>query len=915
MKWIFSILLVLSNFLLNSQIVDFVDDNFKQAVIDLGFDMDNDGELTELELLNIKELNIKTKQIERLDGIEYFKNLVFLNVGENLIREISLINFDSLEIVICHENLLHSLVLENLPSLKEVQCRNNNLSELILEDLDFLEFIQCDNNKLETLQLSNLPELTFLSFNDNFLLDLPLLQFPQLDYLAFSNNRISSIEGVDGLLNLRYLHSQRNRLTSIQLYNLPNLKQFSCYLNNIEVLEVDNSPLLETINCKFNDIANLDLSGFPELKMLNCGNNKISALEVTNCPKLEQLFCKSNLLSELNLTLLQSLRILNCSENGLTELHLVNNQNLQSISCSNNDLIDIEIGDFEKLKELNFSDNDLLNFGNYHLPALESLFCNNNNLNNLQCSGLTQLMELECQNNNLELVNIKNGSIIPEHDFEIAGNPNLKFLCVNENEQEKYLDIVRSLNNYTCQINSYCSLIPGGNYSIVEGKVSFHNSLIECEENGNPVNNLKFQVSTGNSESIYSAHGNGSYQLNLNDGQYTITPYIEKAQYFEITPDTLFFDFPNDTSQIQNICVNALGEKHDISVALIPFGIPRPGEEIGCKIIYSNVGTEIISGKIELLFSSDGISFIGADPLQDDSMSGLLSWNFSDLSPFETVEIEARFLLNTPQDIPPIDQGSVISFNSTGIVDLFIDDDLSDNSSKVELSVVNSYDPNDKICTNGIILPQSIIGSYANYLIRFENNGNASATNIIVKDVIDTLLFDIKTLKLLYSSHDIRYKIQNENEVEFIFEDINLEYENDKNDGYFSFKIKTLESLIPGDFLENKAEIYFDYNLPIVTKNAVNLIEQFVSTNDHIADVTFKCFPNPSMNIINIRSKEKMKSLSILNVSRLSQVKIIEMNGLNEYLLDINDMYPGIYIIQIITEKGEVANQKIEVIN
>lgn len=54
-----------------------------------------------------------------------------------------------------------------------------------------------------------------------------------------------------------------------------------------------------------------------------------------------------------------------------------------------------------------------------------------------------------------------------------------------------------------------------------------------------------------------------------------------------------------------------------------------------------------------------------------------------------------------------------------------------------------------------------------------------------------------------------------ENNVEFVFENINLPFDNAANDGYVSFKVKTRPTLVGGDLFSNTANIYFDYNYPI----------------------------------------------------------------------------------------------------
>ncbi len=70
-------------------------------------------------------------------------------------------------------------------------------------------------------------------------------------------------------------------------------------------------------------------------------------------------------------------------------------------------------------------------------------------------------------------------------------------------------------------------------------------------------------------------------------------------------------------------------------------------------------------------------------------------------------------------------------------------------------------------------------------------------------------------------------KLQHNNKVEFIFENINLPFDDANNDGFVAFKIKTKSSLVLGDTFSNSANIYFDYNFPIVTNTAYNNSSDF----------------------------------------------------------------------------------------
>lgn len=92
-----------------------------------------------------------------------------------------------------------------------------------------------------------------------------------------------------------------------------------------------------------------------------------------------------------------------------------------------------------------------------------------------------------------------------------------------------------------------------------------------------------------------------------------------------------------------------------------------------------------------------------------------------------------------------MNEGSVLVYNAT-INSSATDETPLDNTFSYTQTVVNSFDPNDKTCLEGTRISTYLIGQYAHYMIRLENNGTANAQNIVVKDMMDLSKFDISSL-------------------------------------------------------------------------------------------------------------------------------------------------------------------------
>lgn len=333
-------------------------------------------------------------------------------------------------------------------------------------------------------------------------------------------------------------------------------------------------------------------------------------------------------------------------------------------------------------------------------------------------------------------------------------------------------------------------------------------------------------------------------------------------------------------------------EIHDLEVTIIPLGNIAPGFQSSYRIIYTNKGNQIESGDISLNYNEPLLDFNNATPNPDIQNPGSLSWNYSSLLPFESRSILVRFQANKPTDTPPLNGGDILDF-VTSITGSDIDDTPEDNQFDLRQVVVNSLDPNDKTCLEGNRITPNMLGNYVHYLIRFENTGTFPAENIVVKDIIDTTRFDIRSLQIVDQSHPVWARILDGNRVEFIFEHIKLPFDDASNDGFVAFKIKTRKDLVLGDSLNNKAEIYFDYNFPIVTNEAQTTVVKTLSTQD-FKENAIEIYPNPVIDVLNFNTTAKIHAVDIYDFKgRLIRTYTNDQNKIN-----LADLPTGMYCLR-----------------
>jgi hypothetical protein len=151
-----------------------------------------------------------------------------------------------------------------------------------------------------------------------------------------------------------------------------------------------------------------------------------------------------------------------------------------------------------------------------------------------------------------------------------------------------------------------------------------------------------------------------------------------------------------------------------------------------------------------------------------------------------------------------------------------------------------AYDPNDKLVEPMGYGNEHFIFDDADvqFMVRFQNTGNAPATHVVVLDTIDTR-FDFSTFELQSHSHDISLAVYPESRtVAFQFYNIMLpdSFANEPaSHGFFTFSLRIRDQLQPLEELYNTAFIYFDNNPPIVTNTTLHTIFDCSLVNTEIS--------------------------------------------------------------------------------
>ena len=926
----------------NAQIVNIPDANFKAKLLAADssntiakntsnnffkIDANDDGEIQESEALQVRYLDVTYSTIASLIGINSFTSLNSLNCDNNQLTSLDFSSLGNLISLNCSYNQLTSLDLSYLPILNVLDCSRNQLTSLNVNNLVNLTSLNCDVNQITSLNLTNLGDLTNLSCAQNQLTSLDVSNLVNLLSLVCDSNQLTSLD-ISNLVNLTYLQCSNNLLTSLDVSNLVNLTYLQCSNNQLTSLNVNNLVNLNILHCGNNQITSLDVNNLVNLTQFFCFQNQLTSLNVSNLVSLTQLICNENQITSLDVSNLGILNFLYCSNNSITSLNVSNIVNLSSLVCDGNLLTTLSISNLVNLNTFDYSNNqipyldvsNLVNLTSFgcegngitslnvtNLVNLTQLYCSNNLLTSLDVNNLSLLNQLGCSNNQLNFLLIKNNNSI-WNTLEFQNNPSLLFICADDEDITLVQNKIDQ-NGYTnCHVSSYCSFTPSGNFNTIKGAITFDANTNGCDALDVLQPNIRMNINDGTNQGATYSNNAGNYTFYTQTGSFDLQPSLENPTWFSLSPTTATVPFANNNNNIttQNFCITSNGVHNDVEIVIAPITPARPGFDATYQIVYKNKGNQTLSGAIDFTYNDAVLDFVTASTTPDNQTTGNLSWNYTNLLPFENRTILITLNVNSPQETPAVTINDILTFSAT-INPVSGDETTADNVFEYKQTVVGAYDPNSVECLEGETIDPSFIGNYLHYVINFENLGNYQAENVVVKDVIDTNKYDVNSLQILNTSHNSYTKL-NGNILEFIFEGINLAAAAGNppvgGHGTILFKIKSKNNLVNNDFVNKNANIYFDYNAPIET-NLETTTFAVLSNSIFTIDESVSVYPNPASSLVTIQGKNTIESIELYDVQgRLLQVKTTDSK---ETTMDITDKTKGVYFLKINTEFGSKA--------
>lgn len=313
----------------------------------------------------------------------------------------------------------------------------------------------------------------------------------------------------------------------------------------------------------------------------------------------------------------------------------------------------------------------------------------------------------------------------------------------------------------------------------------------------------------------------GNYAIPTSIGDFELT--CKSKENWKFTTDSIIQVVVdgNADSIFHNFGVTVSNPIQEADV-YIHSGITRCGFEVEFHLDVVNTGNLKVDG-IYCIELDTLVTFVSSSIPTDSIVGEKLYWSFEKLIPTGNEGVELTLLMPDENF-----DGVFLNFQgSTSLIDdmgMIYYTDTTEYISEISCAI----DPNDKLVTPNIptLDNYTLFGETLKYTIRFQNTGSDTAINIRVSDVLDPLL-DWSTFEVTTSSHPYVVSFSNEGIVDFNFPNIYLPDSSTnliESQGFISYRINPLPDLEENTFINNEANIFFDFNDPILTNTTTNVL-------------------------------------------------------------------------------------------
>ncbi|MBX2980589.1 MAG: hypothetical protein KF905_14980 [Flavobacteriales bacterium] len=393
----------------------------------------------------------------------------------------------------------------------------------------------------------------------------------------------------------------------------------------------------------------------------------------------------------------------------------------------------------------------------------------------------------------------------------------------------------------------------------------------------------------------------GEYFMLLNDGAYTISqinPYVTD----HCAPAPQPFTIAGGGSQVTIDFPDTAATALDLAVSMSS-GAARVGFSYQQAVAVQNLSARQ-SGAITLTLNiPTEIEYTSAEPAPNTVQGTTLVWQLPALGPFQQQSVQVHY--QVPVDISLI--GTQLATVATVTIDPQ-EEETGNNSTVHTRTITAAYDPNDKIATTSSGASGSSfyidLDNWIDYNIRFQNTGNDTAFTVVITDTLPSAL-NPTTIQMGAASHPFTWELKGPGILEFTFNNILLpdSFVNEPaSHGFVGFRIRPHMPVLLGEEISNTANIFFDFNPPVITEPSV-LLAEFSTSIRNIQAPVLSIHPNPATESATITtSQDRILRWSLFG----SDGRLVSTGRADSdiHLIELAGLAPGSYIVQAECSSG-----------
>jgi uncharacterized repeat protein (TIGR01451 family) len=412
----------------------------------------------------------------------------------------------------------------------------------------------------------------------------------------------------------------------------------------------------------------------------------------------------------------------------------------------------------------------------------------------------------------------------------------------------------------------------------------------------------------------------GRYNYYLPPGNYSVTQYLP-AWHTQMCPTGIYLDTLPVAGMIDTNNFADLGNAVDLDIDCYGINVPVPGFDFYQSVYYRNQGSQAVNNVTITVQHDPRIVFINSIPTASNynSSTNTITIPVGNLNPFgNTALFQGDVVIN--YHVPDtLTIGTVLNFRDT-IFPVAADTIVYNNSDNCSAIVSGPIDPNNITADpkgdgyNGYITTGD---SIITYTVRFQNTGTWLAHNVVVEVQLDDDM-DLSSFEMEGASSIYEVEISATGLAKVTFFNINLpdsNFDEAGSHGYFAFSMKQIAGLPENEQIVASANIYFDFNYPVATNDALNTI--LTSGAIEFSSGSVSISPNPSRGFFDVGidlqkpSQVMIEFYDAIGNLLLKTDQVQMSHGSHTKRINTSGLSNGVYFVRVITDEGSVTSRAI----